>query len=200
MQAPARGRRNSGFSIQPDRPSALKIGTGSSTVQWPPVIETMPGGSTLEVFQSAGANLLARGDGSDIAGTGLLNRRSPRYRAVTAKACTRDLRYGVIIQDWTKEIEAAAAVRTIGRTRAARMYVRRWPNVSPTDPPKRIRPARVSRYAFATHCDASNPTPSSDFTFGKCDVDDGAVDEPEAGPEYGGGQHPAWVASSGANR
>jgi hypothetical protein len=24
----------------------------------------------------------------------------------------------------------------------------------------------VSRYAFATHCDASNPTPSSDFIFG----------------------------------
>ena len=46
------------------------------------------------------------------------------------------------------------------------MNVRRWPNVSPTGPPKRIRPARVSRCAFATHCDASNPTPSSDFTFG----------------------------------
>jgi hypothetical protein len=47
-----------------------------------------------------------------------------------------------------------------------RMNVRRWPNVSPTDPPKRIRPARVSRYAFATHCDAPNPTPSSNFIFG----------------------------------
>ena len=51
--------------------SALKIRTESSTVQSPPAIETMPCGSRLEVFQSSGADSLAPGDGSDIAGTGL---------------------------------------------------------------------------------------------------------------------------------
>jgi hypothetical protein len=35
-----------------------------------------------------------------------------------------------------------------------------------TEPPKRIRPARVSRYGLATHRDASNPTPRSACTFG----------------------------------
>jgi hypothetical protein len=33
----------------------LEIATESSTVQSPPAIETMRGGSTLDVFQSAGA-------------------------------------------------------------------------------------------------------------------------------------------------
>src|SRR5215470_18416456 len=37
---------------------------GWATVQSPPAIETMPG-STLKVFQSAGADSLAPGDGSD---------------------------------------------------------------------------------------------------------------------------------------
>jgi len=36
---------------------------GWATVQSPPAIETMPGGSTLEVFQSAGADSLARATG-----------------------------------------------------------------------------------------------------------------------------------------
>ena len=76
-----------------------------------------------------------------------------------------------------------------------RMNVGRWPNVSPTDPPKRIRGQRSAD----TH---SRPTamPRTQRPVltspSECAVDDGAVDE----PEYGRGQHPAWVASSGANR
>jgi len=50
------------------------------------------------VFQSSGADSLAPGDGSDIAGTGTLNGRSPRYRAAAAKGVHEELRYGVTIR------------------------------------------------------------------------------------------------------
>jgi hypothetical protein len=52
----------------------LKMGTGRSTVQSPPAIETMPCGSntsTARWFQSAAADSLAPGDRSDTAGAGL---------------------------------------------------------------------------------------------------------------------------------
>ena len=39
----------------------LKMGRGWAIVQSPPAIETMPGGSTLEMFQSAAADSLAPG-------------------------------------------------------------------------------------------------------------------------------------------
>ena len=71
--------------------SALKMGTGSSTVQSPPAIETMPCGSTSstpEVFQSAAANSLAQATGLTLLEQNFES-GSPRYRSATAKACTR---------------------------------------------------------------------------------------------------------------